>query len=361
MMGPVYDNTVTGINPQALAYYINDCEVASLNVLPMPTHYTPALDGSLGALEIGTVVGTFLFGILTLQSFNYFRQFPEDSRTLKIMVVALWLLELAHTTCALQGIYVITVTFYGQPPSEFILNPPPAHVLTILFSGGIVALVQIFFGNRIRVLSGRSYVFFLCIALAVLGFTCDMILVSYYLINNASYSQVDAKEHWEALAAQIISPAGDVLIALSMCYCLWRVRTSEFNRTRGIVDTLLIWTVETTLVTSGAGIIQLILSLTRKDLAFVALYFIKSKLFSNAMLASLNGRARFRLTEATIGSPSHPLAFESAGTRSRPEDDHRILSDPMSRIRGSVVLHIFPTADDVSSKVMLQIICLRIF
>ncbi|KAJ7114833.1 hypothetical protein C8R44DRAFT_880903 [Mycena epipterygia] len=106
--------------------------------------YSPALDGSLGALEIGTVVGTFFFGILTLQTFNYYRQFPDDSKTLKITVTVLWLLELAQTNVLFRGkIYVITVTFYGQPPSEVILKPPQSQVATILFSGGIDGLVQV--------------------------------------------------------------------------------------------------------------------------------------------------------------------------------------------------------------------------
>ncbi|KAJ7114834.1 hypothetical protein C8R44DRAFT_984212 [Mycena epipterygia] len=317
----------------------------------MPTPYSPALDGSLGALEIGTVVGTFFFGILTLQTFNYFRQFPEDSKTLKTVVAVIWSLELAHTICALQGIYVITVTYYGQPPDEVILNPPQAHILTILFSGGIDATVQIFFGNRIRAFSGRSYVFFLCIVLGIVRFACDIVLMANFWIYNAGYALVDSNEHWEVLTAETVSPAGDVLIALSMCYCLWQVRKSEFNRTRGMVDTLIIWTFETAIITSGAGIIQLILFLTRKDLSFVAVFLIQPKLFSNAMLASLNGRTRFRGTESTTlaNSGSGSLAFESAAARSRCEGDHRIMSDA-SELRNSVVVHISPTPDDISLK-----------
>ncbi|KAJ7114902.1 hypothetical protein C8R44DRAFT_880963 [Mycena epipterygia] len=317
----------------------------------MSAPYSPALDGTLGALEIGTVVGTFLFGILTLQTFNYYRQFPEDSKTLRITVAALWLLELAHTICALQGIYVLTVTLYGQPFSEFILNPPQSHVVTILFSAAIDALVQIFFGNRIRVLSGHSHVFFLCIALAIARFTCDIILMSNFWIYNAGYTILATKEHWEVLAACVITPAGDIVIAVSMCYCLWRVRNSQFNRTRSMVDTLMIWTFETAIVTSGAGIIQLILFLTRKDLSFIAVFLVQPKLFSNAMLASLNGRTRFR-NERIIAVDSQPFAFESAGTRSRREEDHRILSDTVSKMRSGVVVHISSTGDDTSSKVL---------
>ncbi|KAJ7433718.1 hypothetical protein FB451DRAFT_1313347 [Mycena latifolia] len=50
----------------------------------------PPLDGTYGALEIGSAVATFLFGILTLQAFNYYREFPQDSKLLKITIAATW-------------------------------------------------------------------------------------------------------------------------------------------------------------------------------------------------------------------------------------------------------------------------------
>ncbi|KAJ7086195.1 hypothetical protein C8R44DRAFT_991628 [Mycena epipterygia] len=328
--------------------------------------YSPALDGSLGALEIGMVVGIFLFGILTLQTFNYYRQFPDDSKTLKITIGILWLLDLGHTICCIHGIYAMTVTFYGEPPEEIILNPPPSHILSLVFSGGIYALVQIFYGNRIRVLSGRFHVFFLCIPLAVMRFTCDMVLMSSFWIYKEGYLGLKSKVHWEMVTVQILGPTGDILIALAMCYCLWQLRKSEFHRARSMVDTLLIWTFETALVTSVSAILQLILVnqpllllsfhlrlqqfLTRTDLTFMIFYLIQPKLFSNSMLAVLNGRTRFRSAEASIGIGTQPLAFESAGTKSRREEDHRdhILVETAARIRSvpSVVVHISPTYID---------------
>jgi hypothetical protein len=44
------------------------------------------LNGSLGAIEIGAVLGAFLFGLETLQTFNYYRDFPKDSKFLKATV-----------------------------------------------------------------------------------------------------------------------------------------------------------------------------------------------------------------------------------------------------------------------------------
>ena len=44
------------------------------------------LNGSLGALEIGAVLDVFLFGILTLQTYNYYCDFSDDSTFLKCAV-----------------------------------------------------------------------------------------------------------------------------------------------------------------------------------------------------------------------------------------------------------------------------------
>jgi hypothetical protein len=47
----------------------------------------PPLDDTLGAMEIGAVFATFLFGIGTLQTYEYYRLFPKDPAPLKWMVL----------------------------------------------------------------------------------------------------------------------------------------------------------------------------------------------------------------------------------------------------------------------------------
>ncbi|KAJ7114955.1 hypothetical protein C8R44DRAFT_795102 [Mycena epipterygia] len=321
--------------------------------------YTPALDGTPGAIEIGTVVGTFLFGILTLQTFNYYRQFPQDLMPLKIIIAIVWFLELGHTICCQQAIYIMTVTFYGAPPSEHILHQPQSLIAAILFSGIIDSMVQIFFGHRIRVLSGRPHFFLLLIVLAMTRLACDIVVACGYWVKKLNIEALDYKEHWLVITATTLSPVCDGFIALAMFYCLWKVRNSEFTRTRRIVDTLMIWTFETALVTSLAGIAEIILFVTRKDLSFAAFFLVQPKLFSNSMLAVLNGRSRFHLSETTI--PSLPLDFGS--TKHHVEEGNHIPPDIVSRVRDvrSVVVDISPIPeayndherDAISSKAVI--------
>ncbi|KAJ7445335.1 hypothetical protein FB451DRAFT_1293124 [Mycena latifolia] len=306
------------------------------------------IDGTLGPLESGTIVGTFLFGILTLQAFNYYRQFPEDSIRVKITVVVIWLLELGLTICSLHSVYWITVTSYGGFFLAFILQPPRTLLVTLFFSAAINSSVQVFFGNRIRVLSGRLHIFFLCITVAILRFICHMALMATIWRSNTGFLIIESKAHWIAIVDMALLPVGDGLIAVSMCYYLWNMRESQFRHTRKVVDTLMLWTVETTVVTSVAAVLQLILFLTRTDLSFLAFYLIEPKLFSNSMLAVLNGRTRFRSAEDNI--VSGPV-FDSSrpGTRSRRDRGALTDVDPQGKSSDSAVIQMSPIPENTDS------------
>jgi hypothetical protein len=41
---------------------------------------------TIGALEIGVLLSAFLFGIVTVQTFMYFKKFPNDTWMLKLLV-----------------------------------------------------------------------------------------------------------------------------------------------------------------------------------------------------------------------------------------------------------------------------------
>lgn len=45
---------------------------------------------ALGALEIGTFIALFLFGVITLQVFTYFHKFPHDPATFKALVCVIF-------------------------------------------------------------------------------------------------------------------------------------------------------------------------------------------------------------------------------------------------------------------------------
>ncbi|KAJ6523919.1 hypothetical protein DFH09DRAFT_1419178 [Mycena vulgaris] len=251
------------------------------------------LDGTLGTTEIGAIMGTFLLGIGSLQTFNYYQHYPNDTATLKTVVGILWFLELGHLISVWHAVYSMTVTFYGQ--SAHLVNPPHSLALSILFTSLIIPLVQSFFARRIRVLSGHWLITIICSVLTCLRFAFGIFLMVVFWTSRG-FSILESKAHWIFTTVASLGPAVDFITAASMCYFLWKMREdgAHFKRTRRMVDKLILWTVETTTITSVAGIMQLLLFLVRKDLVWMTFYLLQPKLFSNSMLASLNNRQNLR-------------------------------------------------------------------
>ncbi|KAF7368338.1 Saposin B-type domain-containing protein [Mycena venus] len=248
------------------------------------------LNANLGSLEIGTMLGTFLFGIETLQTFNYYKRFPKDSNLLKGAVGFVWLLELGQTISTLHAVYLQTIIFYGQP--THVLSPPLSEEIPILFSGLIYTIVQTFFANRVRVLSGQWYTMALACVLGLFRFVGDVWIGALLL----KYVHVTVLLEWRWLVTTSLSLdlSTDILITASLCFCLWNMRSCESKRTRSMLDTLILWAIESTILTSAGSVVQIILFMTRTDLVWAGVFVIQSKLFSNAMLASLNGRQKLR-------------------------------------------------------------------
>ncbi|KAJ7445200.1 hypothetical protein B0H11DRAFT_2087789 [Mycena galericulata] len=132
------------------------------------------------------------------------------------------------------------------------------------------------------------------------------------------YSQVSMVFQWRWLVTTSLSfdLTVDLLITASLCHCLWNLRSCDSKRTRTMVDTLILWSLESTILTSATSIMQIILFMTRTDLVWATFFVIQAKLFSNSMLASLNGRARFRM----LDEPTSNLAFGTSGAISKEAD-----------------------------------------
>ncbi|KAJ7663029.1 hypothetical protein B0H17DRAFT_1211741 [Mycena rosella] len=79
-------------------------------------------NATIGPEEVGVVVGAWMFGMFTLQAFNYFSYFPKDSRRLKITVAVLWVLELIHVILSCIGLYETTVKHFGDADNVLLIN-----------------------------------------------------------------------------------------------------------------------------------------------------------------------------------------------------------------------------------------------
>ncbi|KAF8193595.1 hypothetical protein K438DRAFT_1969493 [Mycena galopus ATCC 62051] len=251
----------------------------------------PPLDSTLGAIEIGGVVSTFLFGIETLQAYHYFREYPEDSQLLRGTVATIWLFELGHTIAAWHAIYSVTVTFYAQ--LQYLETPPHSLEMTILFALMINGAIQIFFANRIGFLSKKWIIPIICWTLASLRIIGNLAMMGIQW-KNPEVSTLQTKWKWLMATTLSVGLAVDIIVTASLCYWLGKIRKSKFRKTRRMVDALLLWSLESGVVISATSGMLFILFLARTDLAWFPFYLVQAKLYANSLLVSLNGRQRFR-------------------------------------------------------------------
>ncbi|KAF7332741.1 ANK-REP-REGION domain-containing protein [Mycena kentingensis (nom. inval.)] len=82
------------------------------------------MDTSFGALFIGVLFSALFLGLLTVQIYTYFSNFPADSLWLKLLVGFVWLLDAAHLGIVSQSSYHYLVTSWGSPAALFAATTP---------------------------------------------------------------------------------------------------------------------------------------------------------------------------------------------------------------------------------------------
>ncbi|TFK16743.1 hypothetical protein FA15DRAFT_606470 [Coprinopsis marcescibilis] len=199
------------------------------------------IDDTFGALQIGSLFSMFLFGIVTLQCYVYSTRFEDDRKVFKLLVSAVWILELAHTISIAYEVYTATITHYGKADQY---TRYPGFGLATIFGGTITMLVQTFFAFRVYTIlpSPWRFVGLFCILL-----TTARCVVSVYagIKGILATSIAGYTERFRAmLAALLISGAViDVVVAVSMLWFLIRRRGDAMESAVRLIDKLVVYTV----------------------------------------------------------------------------------------------------------------------
>ncbi|KAK0470107.1 uncharacterized protein EV420DRAFT_1634532 [Desarmillaria tabescens] len=148
----------------------------------------PAFDNTLGALYIGSIIATALYGVICLQTFLYItsNRTRSDSWRMKLLVSVLFRsgLDTAHQCLMLAGMYRFLITDYANPAALPTGGSRSGEALTTYEEGIIgvcsILLVQLFFCWRIWTFSASSLHTHVRIAFIAIA-------VSLALLNFASY------------------------------------------------------------------------------------------------------------------------------------------------------------------------------
>ncbi|KAI0049363.1 hypothetical protein FA95DRAFT_1677629 [Auriscalpium vulgare] len=294
-----------------------------------------AWDNKLGALLIGGLVSGVLFGITCMQSYTYFDRYPGDRWHLKTFVGALWVLDAFDFALTSDILYWYLVTNYTNPYA--LLGKPvwslAAHVL-------VTSVV-----NFMDVCPTNLETNMNIILTAGIVLTSMLDLVVGFIITAKTLHFVSLDElSTESTLFYIDFAAGagsDIYVAVALSYYLARSRTGFNTRTDSIVNILLLYTINTGLLTAADATLGMILYIAMPDnFIFIAFYFQLSKLYTNAYLATLNNRNTLReKTTDSDGIVSIHLSRMTQPSRGAVDAERTAYSEPAkSEIKSKNVL-----------------------
>ncbi|KAJ7090957.1 hypothetical protein C8R43DRAFT_1050199 [Mycena crocata] len=274
---------------------------------PPPTSTAPTFDVHLlfGPMLIGVFFNMVLFGVLIAQQLTYYKTSGKDPLYMKIFVWVIFFLEVANAAFDISYMYEPLILHYGAFPDNL-----PTVFMTQPLCIILVGLpIQMFFIWRVRTLTGSNIlpavIFLFALTAAGGGLATSVRVPAAKHFSNIPHLFRSA-EIW--LIAESIT---DLMIAASLSIALNRSKTG-FPLTDTVVDKIIRMTVQTGMITALFSILDMVSFLTVTNATLNFMWNIPiSKLYSNALLSTLN--ARTELNRSMNGPRSGSWAVNGSG------------------------------------------------
>ncbi|TDL19114.1 hypothetical protein BD410DRAFT_842361 [Rickenella mellea] len=261
---------------------------------------------TFGAALIGLVASAILYGLTVLQT-----TYTKDRKSLKWFVGAMFTADTVHLILCTWCIYWYLVARFGDFPN---LGIPHWSINLQTVANAVVGVgVQMFFARRVWKISRQKLLTALIVLLSVLHGSFSIIFTAeaFILDNFAKYGRLK----WVTSIGLGSAAAADILIAFSLCYFLHKSRTG-FARTDTLITKLMVYAVNTGLMTSIFATLTLILATTMPSLlVWVPFFWCLGRVYINSLLAILNSREMLRETVLpSDGSLVHLSQLRSDGS-----------------------------------------------
>ncbi|PBK63394.1 hypothetical protein ARMSODRAFT_1088669 [Armillaria solidipes] len=270
-----------------------------------PPHIPVDSNQIVGSLEIGVFFNLILLGAAIVQGSVYFRRCRRDFWLFKLLVTLVLTLEVVHSICSFLSIYYFTITIADTPDLR---KPRSSYFLA---SVAIVeplstALVQGLFCFRIYRLSGNVYTTGLTSLLSTFRVSAGLFL-GYRAFRDVplepAFLVFQRDWDWLLTTAFAVGALADMTIACTLCYHVNKLASPLVMETSGgVLNGIFLRSLQTGLITSLASVTVLICFQTMQDtcefysvtIAWIGVYIVLAKLYSNALLSSLNARYSYR-------------------------------------------------------------------
>ncbi|KAF8529965.1 hypothetical protein JB92DRAFT_2695155, partial [Gautieria morchelliformis] len=243
-----------------------------------------------GPRLLGILFNWSLLGVLTMQIYLYFLNFPNDRRFIKLIVYVLYIIDWAQTCSATYDAFQWFV--YGWGSIDALYNTYTGYLNVPILSSIVGAIVQIFFGWRIWVFSKSNAVFCAIIFLALLQLGGGGAVAFFVSPLTKDPSEVSRSNGLVRSVGIRLGGSAlvDTVIAISMTYYLLKVKEQAVGRMNNVLTRLIRLTIETGTVTALAAIVDLVFFVSQKNGLHQVSGVILGKLYTNTLLVLFNNR-----------------------------------------------------------------------
>ncbi|TFK87115.1 hypothetical protein K466DRAFT_127255 [Polyporus arcularius HHB13444] len=246
----------------------------------------PALDNTFGALLIGTFIGLMQYGWTAHQCYNYFRTYQNDMWLLKGLVTVVLVLETFHSVLCMHFCYYYLTSNYFKPAA--LAQGVWSINLLGVSTGAVILISQLFFLRRVYLI-GRKFrplvAFCGVLLLTEFGFATAVTVDTFLhpTLHNSNQA-------WMNSAGVGIAALADTLLTAALTFSLHQSRTG-IKRTDGIIDLLILYAINTGLVTGIFNILSFVFAIAMpNNLIYAGLDIVATKLYANSLMAVLNSR-----------------------------------------------------------------------
>lgn len=249
------------------------------------------VDDTFGAFLIGVVVSATLYGVTCVQTWYYFRRYFADPWYNKLLVGAIFISDSINQALITHTVYTYLITDFANIGA--LQKLVWSLSVEVLFNGFTGFMVQSFLTVRVYRLSDKNII---ATASAMSLVIAEIIIVIIYVakaVKLTTFSQVPELKTL-SMCVNAVAAAGDILIAAFLCIFLQQSRTG-FSRSDNLINTLMLYSINTGLLTSICAAMSLISIIAWPDtFIYVAFYFVVGRLYCNSLLATLNARKGIR-------------------------------------------------------------------
>ncbi|KAF5366380.1 hypothetical protein D9758_009793 [Tetrapyrgos nigripes] len=323
----------------------------------------PTIDNTLGAVFLGAVLASILYGITTLQVWLYYHRYFHDSVLHQVSVGALWALDTLHQALIIHTAYVGSLKAPGSPKILwyflFLSLSTPAWSLMYLFirtqvdkasschqrhhhshSAKFVCIPSLDTDrlNGLRFthpVSGihHGYLGYLVALVVGAGFG---VVFSYEVFTASTFVTLQ-NVTWSINASLAASTTIDFTIGLAMCYYLRKSKEVVVFQ-EGLnskLTTVMQYMLTSGLLTSAISLSTLFTyNLMPDNLVFLGLQFMLTKFYTGSFLAMLNAR-QYARSNSTSDSQTHSQLGSRLNSTTRSQ-----LSNVQLHVQTSVHTHL---------------------